>query len=151
MSAGNPEDNAFTLLALNRRLPFEYNGIRNHEIYFDLLSDGARALNESSSLAKQLESDFGSYDAWLSQFKTIATTRGIGWAILYWDKKEGRLLNAWIDEQHMGQLQGCTPIIALDMWEHSFVADYQPSGKKQYIEDFFANINWQKAEQNFTA
>jgi superoxide dismutase len=35
------------------------------------------------------------------------------------------------------------------MWEHSFVADYQPSGKGQYIEDFFANINWTTIEKNY--
>jgi Fe-Mn family superoxide dismutase len=76
-------------------------------------------------------------------------TRGIGWAILYWDKESGQLIATWVDEQHLGQLQGCTPIIALDMWEHSYVADYQPSGKKQYVEDFFSNLNWSKVEKNF--
>jgi superoxide dismutase len=34
------------------------------------------------------------------------------------------------------------------MWEHSFVADYQPSGKKQYVEDFFENLNWNVIEKN---
>ena len=37
-------------------------------------------------------------------FKAIATTRGIGWTMLYFDRKENRLLNAWVDEQHLGQL-----------------------------------------------
>jgi len=40
-------------------------------------------------------------------------------------------------------------ILALDMWEHSFVYDYQPSGKKQYVEDYFANLNWGVIENNF--
>ena len=40
-------------------------------------------------------------------------------------------------------------ILGLDMWEHSFVADYQPSGKKNYVEDFFANLNWEVVEENF--
>ena len=35
------------------------------------------------------------------------------------------------------------------MWEHSFVFDYQPSGKPQYVEDFFANLNWSVIENNF--
>ena len=71
--------------------------------------------------------------------------------MLYYDKKERRLLNAWVDEQHLGQLQDCTLILGLDMWEHSFVADYQPSGKKNYVEDFFANLNWKVIEKNFLA
>jgi superoxide dismutase len=47
-------------------------------------------------------------------------------------------------------LNGCTMILALDMWEHSYVADYQPSGKKKYIEDFFANLNWEVIDDNFS-
>jgi superoxide dismutase len=54
-----------------------------------------------------------------------------------------------VDEQHLGLLNDCTMILGLDMWEHSYVADYQPSGKKQYIEDFFANLNWEVIEGRF--
>lgn len=132
-----------------RRFSFEYNGMRNHEVYFDSLSDGAKALGDSSDLKNKIAETQGSFETWLSIFKTLAMTRGIGWAVLWYDKKEDRLLNTWVDEQHLGQLQGCMPLLALDMWEHSFVADYQPSGKKQYIEDFFANLNWSKVEANF--
>ena len=134
---------------LNRRFSFEYNGMRNHEVYFESLSGGATVLNPESELAKSITFLWGSYDKWLAQFKQLAMTRGVGWAMFWYDKKENKLLTSWVDEQHLGQLQGCTPIIALDMWEHSFVADYQPSGKKQYIEDFFVNLNWSKMEENF--
>ncbi len=139
----------YVINELNRRFSFEYNGMRNHEVYFDSLSDGASSLSDESSLKNKIIETQGSFETWLSIFKTLAMTRGIGWAVLWYDKKEDRLLNTWVDEQHLGQLQGCTPLLALDMWEHSFVADYQPSGKKQYIEDFFINLNWSKIEQNF--
>lgn len=131
-----------------RRFGFEYNGIRNHEVYFESLSDGINPLSEDSHVKKQIGKDFISFDKWLSEFKLLALTRGIGWAILYFDRKDNRLLNAWVDEQHIGQLQDCTPIIALDVWEHSFVYDYMPSGKKNYVEDFFSNLNWVKVEEN---
>lgn len=144
------EKNAYAISEVRRRFGFEYNGMRNHEVYFDSLSDGAAPLSEGA-LKKQIEKDFGSFEEWFSDFKTIAMTRGIGWAMLYYDRKDERLLNAWIDEQHLGQLQDCALILGLDMWEHAFVYDYQPSGKKQYIEDFFENLNWQKVEENFTA
>lgn len=143
------EANAYALGEVQRRFGFEYNGIRNHEVYFDSLSEGATDLPGESELKSQIEIDFGSFEGWLEQFKATALTRGIGWAMLYYDRKDERLLNAWIDEQHLGQLQDCTLILALDMWEHSYVADYQPSGKKQYVEDFFANLNWQNVERNF--
>jgi Fe-Mn family superoxide dismutase len=144
-----PEKNQYTMSELVRRFSFEYNGMRNHEIYFQSLSGGAKELSADSPLRKKIIENQGSFETWLSIFKMLAMTRGIGWAIMWYDKKENRLLNSWVDEQHLGQLQGCTPILALDMWEHSFVADYQPSGKKQYVEDFFANLNWEVIEENF--
>jgi Fe-Mn family superoxide dismutase len=143
----DPEKNAYLLGEVNRRFGFEYNGMRNHEIYFSSL-EGGRTTLEEGSLMKLLIETWGSYDAWFAEFKAIALTRGIGWAMLYHDRKENRLLNAWVDEQHLGQLQDCTLILALDMWEHSYVADYQPSGKKNYVEDFFVNLNWSKIEEN---
>lgn len=132
-----------------RRLGFEYNGMRNHEVYFDSLEGGAKELEEKSALKKQIEEDFTSYDSWLKSFKEIALTRGIGWAMLYYDRKEKRLISTWVEEQHISQLQDCSLILALDMWEHSYVADYAPSGKKNYVEDFFLNLNWSKVEGNF--
>ncbi|MBX4206613.1 Fe-Mn family superoxide dismutase, partial [Candidatus Parcubacteria bacterium] len=85
----------------------------------------------------------------LERFKAMALTRGVGWAMLVWDPVSKQLIYNWVDEQHLGQLNSCIPVLALDMWEHSFVADYQPSGKKQYVEDFFANLNWANVEENF--
>lgn len=144
------EKNAYALGEVMRRFGFEYNGMRNHEVYFQSLEGGMQEITDGD-LKKQIEEDFGSFDKWLIEFKSIALTRGIGWAMLYYDKKERRLLNAWVDEQHLGQLQDCTLILGLDMWEHSFVVDYQPSGKKNYVEDFFANLNWKVIEKNFLA
>jgi Fe-Mn family superoxide dismutase len=142
--------NAYVLGELHRRFSFEYNGMRNHEIYFSSFEGGAKALSDSSPLKGSIIETWGSFDAWLSEFKAIAlTTRGIGWATLYYDRKEDRFFNTWVDEQHIGQLQDCTLVLALDMWEHSYVADYAPSGKKQYVEDFFANVNWEVVEERF--
>jgi Fe-Mn family superoxide dismutase len=148
--AKDSEGNAYALGELQRRFGFEFDGMRNHEFYFKHLEGGSTALTTSGSLHQAIESEWGSFDAWLSRFKAIAMTRGVGWAILYYDPITKRLLNAWIDEQHLGHLTGLSPILCLDMWEHSFVADYLPSGKKNYIEDFFLNLNWQTVEENFS-
>ncbi len=131
-----------------RRLGFEYNGMRNHEIYFSSFEGGPQEIS-NGSLRNQIEKDFGSFDAWLTQFKSLALTRGIGWVILFYDRQAECLINSWVEEQHISQLQDCSVILALDMWEHSFVADYLPSGKKNYVEDFFFNLNWKNIEGNF--
>jgi len=134
---------------LHRRFSFEYNGIRNHEIYFESLSGGTKSLSENSELKIAITEEWGSFEAWLNRFKAIAVTRGIGWAVLLYDKKNKRLLTSWIDEQHLGQLNGCEMILALDMWEHAFVYDYSTSEKKKYIDAFFDNLNWEVVEENF--
>ncbi len=138
---------AYTRNELQRRFSFEWGGMKNHEIYFSLLEDGA---NENApTLKSKIESQWESFEHFLTRFKALAMTRGIGWAMLSYDKKTDSLIMGWVDEQHLGQLVGAELILALDMWEHSYVADYYPSGKKQYIEDFFANMNWSVAEKYF--
>ena len=144
------ENNSYAIGELQRRFGFEFCGMRNHEYYFRSLEGGAKELSKESNLYKKIEEEWDSYENWLSSFKTLALTRGIGWAMLYYDKETSRLLNTWVDEQHLGQLTGLKPILALDMWEHSFVADYKPSGKKNYVEDFFKNLNWSVVESNFS-
>lgn len=149
--AKDVEGNTYVLGELNRRFSFEFNGMRNHEVYFGSLEGGAKPLADGA-LKKKIAETWGSFDGWLGGFKTMAaTTRGIGWAVLWYDPKTDRLITSWVDEQHQGELQGCAMVLGLDMWEHSYAADYQPSGKKNYIEDFFANLNWQKIEENYLA
>ncbi len=143
------EKNAYVLGELQRRFAFEFDGMRNHEYYFSSLEGGPNPLDHDGPLMKAIEKYFGSFDAFLGMFKAIALTRGIGWAVLYYDPVNGCLLPQWVDEQHLGHLTGLPWILGIDMWEHSFVFDYQPSGKKNYVEDFFANLNWAKIEENF--
>jgi Fe-Mn family superoxide dismutase len=96
-----------------------------------------------------LEKDFTSFENWLLVFKGLAMTKGIGWAMLSYDKKTGQLLNHWVDEQHIGHLVSTSPVLALDMWEHAYVYDYPTSEKKKYVDAFFENVNWEVIEQNF--
>lgn len=133
---------------LYRRFSFEYNGIRNHELYFSLLENKTE-LPKESLLAKALEEKWGSLENFTNSLTTLALTRGIGWAMLSYDNTDKKLILHWIDEQHLGQLQNVTPIIALDMWEHSYVADYQPSGKKSYVTDFISQMNWELSANIF--
>ena len=144
-----PEKNVFMLGELQRRLGFEFGGMRNHEIYFSSLSGGSKEINKDGELYKALEKEWGSFENFLGHFKFVATTRGVGWAILYYDKESGKPIISWLDEQHIGHLAGCSIILALDMWEHSYYLDYIPAEKKKYIESFFVNLNWEVVEENF--
>ncbi len=143
------EKNAYVLGELQRRFSFEWNGMRNHEYYFKSLEGGAKPLPENSEFKKIIEKQAPSFEAWLQGFKALAMTRGVGWAILYYDNQTDQLIHAWVDEQHLGQLNGLQYILGIDMWEHAFVYDYPTSEKKKYIEAFFENLNWEVIEENF--
>ena len=139
---GDPDNNAFAIAEMQRRLGFEFGGMRNHEYYFSQFEGGAKPLPEGS-LKRKLEEQWGAVDNWLRRFKEIAKTRGVGWAMLYHDPHTDQLVQTWVDEQHMGQLVDLDIILALDMWEHSYLRDYLSSDKGQYVEAFFNNLNWE--------
>ncbi len=149
LTAADAEKNSYEIAELQRRFAFEHDGMKNHELYFSQFEGGPAAVTPGSKLSMQIQMDFGSFDAFLARLKALAMTRGVGWAMLYYCSETGHLLTQWVDEQHLGHLSGPKLILAIDMWEHSFVFDYQPSGKKQYVEDFFANLNWGKVEERF--
>lgn len=143
------EKNAYAISEIQRRFAFEFDGMRNHEYYFEQLEGGVDHGNSESALSKQMVKDFGSSMAWFEKFKALCMTRGIGWAVLYYDKKSDRLLNAWVDEQHLGQLNGLEFIYGIDMWEHSYMLDYVPGDKKKYVESYLMATNQRVVEKRF--
>lgn len=129
---------------LKRRFGWEFNGMRLHELYFENLGS-KKEIDQPGKLAKKLSEDFGGYQHWESDFKAVASMRGIGWVILYQDNLGGKLFNQWINEHDVGHLAGCTPILVLDVFEHAFLTDYGLK-RADYIVSFFKNINWKVVE-----
>ncbi len=130
---------------LKRRLGWEFNGMRLHELYFENLG-GKGIFNKDGKLGKMLVEAFGVYENWEADFKGVGTMRGVGWTILYQDPVRGRLFNQWINEHDVGHPAGCTPILILDVFEHAFMIDYDLK-RADYIEAFFKNIDWTAAEK----
>ena len=132
-----------------RRQGFEFGGMRNHEYYFKSLEGGPKTLSDKSELCKKIVEWTGSFEIFMTIFTNLATTRGVGWAMLGYDKQTDKLIQYWVDEQHMGHLPGVSPVLCLDMWEHSFIIDYSPADKKKYVTAFFENLNWSVIEKNY--
>lgn len=129
---------------LKRRLGWEFNGMRLHELYFENLG-GKAPLAPGSGLAGKLAASFGAVEAWEKDFKAAALMRGIGWVVLYEDLASGRLINFWINEHDAGHPAGCAPLLVLDVFEHAFMIDYGLK-RADYIEAFFKNIDWAAVE-----
>ena len=133
---------------LNRRLGWEWNGMRLHELYFGNMMKAGSAIPEESKLEQAIVQEFGSLDFWRKDFVSMGAMRGIGWVILYKDHTAGRLFNVWVNEHDLGHLAGCKTLLVLDVFEHAYMLDY---GLKRgdYIEAFFKAIDWGAVEARF--
>lgn len=133
---------------LTRRLGFEYNGMVLHEYYFDNLTPKASLKPDSTSaFQRHVEASFGGYERWKTDFVSVGKMRGVGWAICLQDPASGRLSNHWITLHEHGNVAGFKPVLVMDVWEHAFLLDYTPSQRGQYIDAFFANINWRVVDR----
>jgi len=129
---------------MKRRLGWEFNGMRLHEYYFENLG-GKGAIQKDSKLAAKFSEDFGSYEAWEKHFKATGAMRGVGWAVLYQDLNNGKLINFWINEHDAGHPAGGNPILIMDVFEHAYMTDYGLK-RADYIQSFFKNIDWKTVE-----
>jgi Fe-Mn family superoxide dismutase len=125
---------------LHRRVGFEINGMRLHELYFENLSPGGGTVG--STMKSFMEKGWKSFDAWQAEFAGIAAMRGVGWAILYQDPVTGALSNHWIGLHEEGHPAGFRPLLVLDVWEHAFTGMERP----KYIDAFLANVGWETVE-----
>lgn len=133
--------------ALKRRLGWEFDGMRLHELYFDHLG-GSGTYDQKSPLILAIIAQFGSFEKWKKDFVGTGMIRGIGWAVLYLDPQSKKLFNTWINEHDVGHLAGGSPIIIMDVFEHAYITEYGLDRMK-YIEAFFKNLNWSVANSRF--
>jgi len=143
------EKNAHALSELQRRLGFEFDGMRLHEYYFSQFEGGSVPMSQESAFAKAIAKQWGSSEMLPKLMKNVGGMRGPGWAILYLDPSTGIFQMAFVGEQHQGHFVGLPVILALDVWEHAFLLDYGAQGKGKYIDAFFKNLNWDVVEKRF--
>ena len=142
------EENIYEWGALKRRLGWEFDGMKLHELYFENLGSQA-PLDKNSAFFQAIVKDFGSFDQWKKDFIATGLMRGIGWAILYRDAQTGRLINVWINEHDLGHLAGGDLLLVMDVFEHAYITQYGLDRSK-YIGAFFDNVNWAEVIKRFT-
>lgn len=129
---------------LKRRAGWEWNGMRLHEYYFDGLAPGAGKLADDNKFAQAVAAQFGSVEAWKADLVGVAKMPGVGWALTYQDPANGQIWNHWVEAHQDGQPAGARLLLALDVWEHAFAVYRKPLPPERaaYIDDFFANVDW---------
>ena len=124
-------------------------GYYNHNFFWSVLAPAGTA-NMSPKLEKILVNDFGSIDAFKSEFEKVATSRfGSGWVWLI-QENSGKLRIISTPNQDnpllpMAEVKGI-PVLTLDVWEHAYYLKYQ-SKRAAYSKAFWNVVNWTEVEK----
>jgi len=122
----------------------------NHSFFWEILSANAGG-KPSGNFADEINSTFGSFEAFQEKFNAAGTTRfGSGWAWLI--VKDGKLEITSTPNQDnplmdVAEVKG-TPIFGVDVWEHAYYLKYQ-NKRPDYLKAIWNVINWKKVEENF--
>ncbi len=130
----------FVINGLKREELIASNSMILHELYFDSLGGESQP---DADLRDALARNFGSVDRWQFQFAATAKALagGSGWVLLTYSHRDRKLVNQWASD-HTCCLAGASPILALDMYEHSYHIDYGAKAAA-YVDAFMQNINWE--------
>jgi Fe-Mn family superoxide dismutase len=134
----------FLVNGLKREELIAANSMILHELFFDGLGETGEP---GAGVRAALERDFGSFARWRAEFVAMgkALGGGSGWVLLTWSPRAGRLINQWASD-HCHTLAGATPILALDMYEHSYHIDFGAKAAG-YVDAFMEAVKWANAER----
>jgi Fe-Mn family superoxide dismutase len=129
----------FVINGLKREELIATNSMILHELFFASLGAGGEP---EGVLREALVRDFKNLAKWRTEFTAIgkALRGGSGWLLLTWSPRDRKLVNQWALD-HTTTLAGGLPILALDMYEHSYHLDYGAQAAA-YVDAFMAAINW---------
>lgn len=124
-------------------------GFANHNLFWQIMSPNGGG-EPGGELADAINAAFGSFDNFKSTFSNAASTRfGSGWAWLYVDGNGNLAVNS-TPNQDTPLMEGNTPILGLDVWEHAYYLHYQ-NRRPDYIAAWWNVVNWDAVAQNYKA
>ena len=123
-------------------------GYANHNLFWEVMGPNGGG-SPSGDLSEAIERDFGSFDSFKEQFESAATGRfGSGWAWLV--VNAGKLEVMSTSNQDSPLMEGKTPILGLDVWEHAYYLKYQ-NKRPEYVSNFWNVVNWDKVAEKYDA
>ena len=141
------EKNLYTIMELNRRIGFELGGVLNHELYFGAIEKDKKELKDGK--LKEVIAKMGGQEMLEQQLINVAaSTRGIGWTLLVYDKEHDMGHMIWVSDHEIGNVS-LPAILAIDMWEHSYLVDYKPSEKAKYVRAYLDALDWEYLSDRF--
>jgi Fe-Mn family superoxide dismutase len=122
-------------------------GHYNHSMFWTIMGPN-KGGEPKGKLKDDITKTFGSFDNFKKEFKTAALGRfGSGWAWLIKDK-DGKLKIVTTANQDSPIMNGITPIMGLDVWEHAYYLQYQ-NRRAEYIDNWWVVVNWDEIEKRY--
>ena len=122
------------------------NAVYLHELYFANISDLHSEVRHDSLAYMRLNRDWGTFDEWQFDFKAACESAGNGWALCIYSTFLRRFINVFVTSHVTSLPVGCYPVIAMDMHEHAYYADYK-NNKRGYIIKMMQELNWDVIEE----
>lgn len=120
-------------------------GHANHSLFWTIL--GGNGELKEGTLKEAIDGKWNSFDEFKKEFAQVATSVfGSGWAWLVLD--ESGLSIVGLPNQDSPLMEGKTPLLGLDVWEHAYYLNYQ-NKRPNYIEAFWNVVNWEEVERRF--
>ena len=142
----NPNHSEFRNLKIDE--VFNMNAAYLHALFFENISDQRSIITMDSMAFMRLERDFGSFDKWQKEFVACALSARNGWAVTVYSHMLKRYINIVVDLHSHHIPIGCTPVIVIDCWEHSYYRDYL-SDRKTYVYGMMKEFDWKQIERRF--
>ena len=122
-------------------------GHANHSLFWTILGPAGSSL--SGDLAAAIDAELGGFDKFKESFSAAAASRfGSGWAWL--SLSDGKLMVESTPNQDSPLMEGRTPILGIDVWEHAYYLNYQ-NRRPDYIAAFFNVVNWDEVGRRYAA
>jgi Fe-Mn family superoxide dismutase len=138
------------LRAVSVEYTFALLGFKNHDLYFGHL--GGSGGDPTGRFAELVENEYpGGVQMWQQAVRKAALSAR-GWVMVGYDLNDGSIFNYVMDTQNLWAVYNMVPVLAIDVYEHAYVADYAatPDGRKQYVEAFFRNLDWEHVNRQLT-
>ena len=130
---------------LLRQQAFATNGVTLHEWYFEGLTKGGN--EPTAELKAAIEAQLASWDNFIAMFKASGMSAR-GWVVLAYSLYDSALHLYTQDAHDKGAVWACVPLLIMDVYEHAYMIDYGVK-RKDYIEAFFKNVDWQVVGQRY--
>jgi Fe-Mn family superoxide dismutase len=130
------------LRAVSVDYTFALLGFKNHDLYFGHL--GGDGGEPNGAFADKVEAEYpGGVEMWKQAVRKGASAAR-GWVMVGYDLNDGSIFNYIMDTQNLWAVYNMVPVLALDVYEHAYARDFgaTPDGRKQYVEAFFRNLDW---------